>query len=201
METAMDNKNEETKDSQVEAKKDHAKAKDEKKHHEKMIKIPAAEHQKMLDEAKENKDKYLRLYAEFDNARKRMDREKQEFIKYANEGLLSEILSILDHMELSLKSAKAHENTASFIKGLEMVVKNIEKLLSENGVKPMNAVGKLFDPYQHEIMIQEESNEFDDNVVIEELQKGYMMHDKVIRISRVKIAKKIENKDQEKQTN
>lgn len=141
------------------------------------------------EELKEYKDKYIRLYAEFDNARKRMERERAEFIKYANEGLLTEFLTILDNLELSVNAARAkHEDYQAFLKGIEMVLAHTYDLLRKNGISAIEAKGKLFDPNAHEVLMQEESKE-KENTVLEEFQKGYRFHDKVIRTAKVKLAK------------
>ena len=156
-----------------------------------MILVKEAEYQKLVDEAAEYKDKYLRLFAEFDNARKRMERERMEFVKYANEGLLAEFLNILDDLERSVEAAKAkHEDYTAFLKGIEMVMAHVYEMLKKNNVKPVESVGKKFDPHCHEALMQEETDKADDEVVLEEFQKGYFLGDKVIRSAKVKVAKK-----------
>ena len=158
---------------------------------EKMIKIKVSEHVHLIEEAAKYKEQYVRLYAEFENARKRMDREKQEFIRYANEGLIVEFLDILDNLERSIESAKAkHEDYEAFVKGIELVMANIHDMLKKNNVKPMKVDGKMFDPHCHEILMQEERQDLDDGTVIEEFQKGYCLGEKVVRTAKVKVAKK-----------
>ena len=155
------------------------------------------EHQKLVDELKEHKDKYVRLYADFENARKRMDREKLDFVRYANQGLISEFLGILDDLERSVEAAQAkHEDYSAFLKGIEMVMAHIYDLLRKNDVKPIEAKGKMFDPNCHEALMQEETDEVEEGTVVDEFQKGYMIGDKVIRTNKVKIAKKKENKEE-----
>ena len=158
---------------------------------EKMIKVKESEHKRLIDEAAKYKDQYVRLYAEFDNARKRMDREKMEFVKYANEDLIVDFLEVVDNLHRTVDAAKAkHQDYDAFLKGVEMVMKNIDQLLTKNGVKPIDVQGKQFDPHCHEVLLQEESDEYDDGAVIQEFQKGYMLQEKVIRTSKVKLAKK-----------
>ncbi len=158
---------------------------------EKMIKIKVSEHAHLIEEAAKYKEQYVRLYAEFENARKRMDREKQEFIRYANEGLIVEFLDILDNLERSIESAKAkHEDYEAFVKGIELVMANIHDMLKKNNVKPMKVDGKMFDPHRHEVLMQEERQDLDDGTVIEEFQKGYCLGEKVVRTAKVKVAKK-----------
>ncbi len=147
----------------------------------------------VLEELDEYKDKYIRLCAEFDNARKRMEREKQEFIKYANEGILLELLAIIDNLERSLDSVnKESPDIDGLLEGINMVLSQAREVLSKHGVKPIEARGKSFDPHCHEILMQEETDEFDDGVVMDEFQKGYYFNDRVLRTAKVKIAKKIQ---------
>jgi len=158
---------------------------------EKMIKMKESEHAKLLEEAVKYKDQYIRLFAEFENARKRMDREKLEFIRYANEELIVEFLGILDNLDRSVESAKAnHQDYTAFVKGIEMVMSNIREMLKKNDVKPIEAKGKIFDPHYHEILMQEETEETDDGTVMEEFQRGYCLGEKVVRTAKVKVAKK-----------
>ncbi len=178
-------------EEQVEEQLIDVESKAEKKKKDKVLKIKESEYAKIVEEGKEYKDKYLRLFAEFDNARKRMDREKQDFVKYANEELIVEILTILDGLELSIKSAKAKdsEDGEAFLKGIEMVVTQMHAFLNKYGVKPIKALGTIFDPHNHEVLLQEETSEHDDGLVLEELQKGYLLGEKVVRTAKVKIAK------------
>jgi len=158
---------------------------------EKMIKIKESEHAQLIEDAAKYKEQYIRLYAEFENARKRMDREKQEFVRYANEGLIVEFLGILDNLERSVESAKTkHEDYEAFVKGIEMVMIHIHDMLKRNDVKPIEVKGKMFDPHSHEVLMQEEREDLDDGTVIEEFQKGYCLGEKVVRTAKVKVSKK-----------
>ena len=153
--------------------------------------ISPADHKKLQEELAQYKEKYIRLYAEFENARKRMEREKLEFTKYANEGLILEFLGILDDLERTVEAAKAkHEDYEAFLKGVELVMAHILEMLKKNGVKPIEAKGKKFDPHCHEVLLQEETDQFEDESVMEELQKGYCLGDRIVRTAKVKIAKK-----------
>ena len=160
---------------------------------DKVVEIKESEYKKFQDELAQNKDKYVRLYAEFDNARKRMERERQEFIKYANEELIVECLNILDELERSVQAAQTkHEDYAAFLKGIELVMAHVYDLLKKNGVKSIEAKGKKFDPHCHEVLLQEETDEVEDGVVTDEFQKGYFLGDRVVRTAKVKVAKKKE---------
>ncbi|MDD5356454.1 MAG: nucleotide exchange factor GrpE, partial [Candidatus Omnitrophica bacterium] len=140
---------------------------------------------------KECSDRYLRLQAEFDNAKKRMQREQQEFVKYANEGIIVELLGILDDLERSLEARESHhQDSEAFLKGIEMILSHVYEMLKRNNVRAIEAKGKSFDANLHEALTQSESDEHEENTVLEELQKGYMLGGKVIRTAKVKVSKK-----------
>lgn len=156
---------------------------------EKVVTISEAEYNRLKQEVKDNKDQFLRTMAELDNVRKRFERDKVEFVKYANEGIINQFLNILDDLERTVKAAgEKHQDYEAFLKGVEMVMAHIYEMLKKNDVKRIDAVGKPFDPNCHEILMQQESNEHDDGKVIEEFQKGYCLGERVIRTSKVKVA-------------
>ena len=128
-----------------------------------------------------------RTQAEFENYKKRVDKEKAEFVKYAKAELIRRLLSTIDTFEIALKSTKDNEK---FVKGMEMVYVQLISLLHSEGLKPIESLGKKFDPYLHEVMLKEKSDN-DDGVVLEELQKGYMLNDKVLRHSKVNVSEKV----------
>ncbi len=155
------------------------------------------EEKKIIEVNVDYKDQYLRLVAEFDNARKRMEREKLDFVKYANEGIIVEFLGIMDDLERTVQAARtSHKEDTAFLKGLDMVVAHINKMLEKNDVKPIETVGKQFDPLAHEVLMQQETSEHKDGEIVEEFQKGFRLGDRVVRTSKVKVAKFIgkENK-------
>ncbi|MFA5088148.1 MAG: nucleotide exchange factor GrpE [Candidatus Omnitrophota bacterium] len=161
---------------------------------EQVIRIKSSDYQKLVREVAENKDKYLRVYAEFENARKRMERERVDFVKYANEGVLTEFLGVVDNLERSIEAAKVnHQDYKAFLKGIEMVMIQINDMLTKNNIKGIESVGKHFDPHCHEVLTQEETDQVEDGVVMEEYQKGYYLGDRVIRTAKVKVAKKKPN--------
>lgn len=162
---------------------------------DKTVLLKESERKRLLAEAAEYKDKYLRLYAEFENARKRMERDKAEFLRYANQELLADFLDILDDLERSLEAAKAkHEDYDAFLKGIEMIMAHVYDLLRKNDVAPIEAKGKQFDPHCHEALMQEERDDVEEGVVVDEFQKGYMLGERVLRTNKVKVAKKKEQK-------
>jgi molecular chaperone GrpE len=161
---------------------------------EKNISIPEAEYLKLKEDAAkaaENWDKFVRLQADFDNIRKRLEREKQEFVRFANEGIILELLNILDDLErtVGMKPAE-HQDMTAFLKGVEMILAHLYDMLKQYGVKPIEAEGKPFDPHFHEALMQEVNQDLPEHTIIEELQKGYFLNDKVVRSSKVKVSKK-----------
>lgn len=138
-------------------------------------------------------DTLQHLQAEFENYKKRIEKENCEFIKIANEDLITALLPIIDNFELALKSCRVQDN---FSKGTELIYSQLVDALRSQGLKYIDCIGKIFDPYYHEVLITEESGE-EPNTIIEEFQKGYLLHDKVIRHSKVKIAKKKKEEKQE----
>ena len=157
----------------------------------KKIEVDEAEYQKTVKELAEYKERCVRLYAEFENARKRYDREKVEFVKYANEGLISEFLNILDDLERAVNAAATkHEDYDAFLKGVELVMGRIHDLLKKNNIRAIEAVGKKFDPHCHEVLLQMPSAEHEDGTILEEMQRGYWLGDRVVRTAKVKVAVK-----------
>ena len=132
-----------------------------------------------------------RLQAEFENYKKRVDKEKEEFVKYAKAELICKLLPLLDTFEIALKATKDNEK---FIKGMEIVYAQLFSTLQSEGLRPIEALEKKFDPYLHEVMLKEKSDK-GEGVVLEELQKGYMLNGKVLRHSKVKISEKKEDKN------
>ena len=141
-------------------------------------------------EAEENYDRLLRVSAEFENYKKRTAREMADFKKYANQSLLRELLPVIDNLDLAIKAAaEASDNTdACLLDGVELTRKEILKVFENFHVEPIDALGKPFDPNFHEAVMREESDEHPENTVVNELQKGYLMHDRLLRPSMVVVA-------------
>ena len=152
------------------------------------IKILEKDLQKTKDELAEEKDKFVRLQAETDNFRKRLSREKDEFSQYANERLFKELLPIFDNFERALEDPS--NDIKSLKEGLEMILKQFSSFLEKERVKPIEAIGEKFDPMIHEVLTSEESDEHDENTIISQFVKGYMINNRVIRPSQVVISKK-----------
>lgn len=141
-------------------------------------------------EAKENYDKFLRVYAEFENYKKRMEREKSEFLKYANEGLIKEMLVVIDNLDRAVAQARQNAETESLVEGVEMILRQIKEIMEKHGVRELRSLGEPFDPNLHEAMMHEVANDHDENTVIDEFQKGYVFKDRLIRPALVKVSKK-----------
>jgi molecular chaperone GrpE len=148
---------------------------------------------KSREELLEAKNLYLRLYAEFENYKKRMQKEKEELVKYGNELFVIELLTILDNLEMALHHAEKDATAESLIQGVELTIKEFRRVLDKFGVKEIDAFEKPFDPVYHHAMSHVERNDIEDNIIIEEYRKGYMLRDKVIRASLVSVSKKEED--------
>ena len=151
-------------------------------------------------ELQELNDKYLRLYSEFETYKRRVNKDKEELIKYGNESLLIEMLPIIDSLELALKHA-SDDISEGLIQGVEITLKEFNKTLEKFGLVPIEADGRHFDPSVHHAMTQVVRDDVEDNTVVEEFRKGYMLKEKVLRPSLVAVSKKPEmNQDEEKET-
>lgn len=145
--------------------------------------------QEIADELQEANQKYLRLYAEFENYKKRVARDKEELVKYGNESLLFELLPAIDNLEMALKHA-SNDVASGLVQGVEITHRELLKTLEKFGLRPIEAEGKPFDPAVHHAMSQVEKNDVKEKTVVEEFRKGYMLKDKVLRPSLVSVSKK-----------
>ena len=179
----------------AELKHDHEQEPEEIKKNK--ILLTAEEFQTLEDKAAKSDeyfDRLLRLQADFDNYKKRLEKERIEFIKFANEEIIAEILQILEDFERAVEAGKTKHDFDVLYKGIEMIHKDFKGFLKEKGLKEIEAKGKLFNPSEHEAMMQEETNDHPEDHIIEEFQKGYTLNGRVIRPSKVKVAKKPEKK-------
>jgi molecular chaperone GrpE len=142
--------------------------------------------------AQENYDRLLRVTAEFDNYKKRADREMNDFRKFANESLVKEILPIVDNLQraLDVECTGNEDVVHRFREGVEMTLKGLLESLERFGVVPLEAYGKNFDPNFHQAVYQEESEKHPDNTVSRELQRGYLLNDRLLRPAMVVISKR-----------
>jgi molecular chaperone GrpE len=133
-------------------------------------------------------DKYLRLAAEFENYKKLVQKQKQEYVQFANESMLKELLPVIDNLERALKHAKESHGQQGLIQGVELTLKQATETLARFGVRPIASLGAPFDPAQHQAVARRESPASKENTVIEEYQKGYLLHDRVLRAAMVVVA-------------
>jgi molecular chaperone GrpE len=141
------------------------------------------------EEIKRLQDRLLRLQAEFENYKKRMGREKVEFLKFANESILLEFLPVLDNLERALVSTRAETSFEALADGVEMIVRLFRSTLEKFGVKPMEAVGHPFDPSLHQAVAQVKSSDGSENHVVDEIQKGYFLEGRVLRAAMVRVSR------------
>lgn len=140
-------------------------------------------------EAADLNEKYLRTYADFENYRKRMQRDLADFRKYANEQLAQELLSVVDHLGLALKhAAEAGETTEGLRQGVELVYKQFRDVLEKFGVTPFKAEGERFDPMMHDAVMQVPTSDAPENTVVQVFQDGYRYYDKVLRHAKVGVS-------------
>jgi len=139
-------------------------------------------------ELKETYDRLLRTTAEFENYKKRMAREMDEFRKYANQSLLRELLSIVDHIELALQAAGGAGSEKTIADGLGLTLKELTRILEKFNVTPVESTGQPFNPEVHEAILREHSDSLPENAVVREMQKGYMINGRLLRPALVVVA-------------
>jgi len=139
-------------------------------------------------QVEEYKAMTMYLRADLDNYKKRAAREREEYIKYASESFILEILNVYENLERALEMARKADDAMA--KGLEMIYTDLKSVLEKHGLKPIKAVGEKFDPYLHEAVLQSVDNDHEEGTVLEEFQRGYTLNMKVIRYAKVKVSKR-----------
>jgi molecular chaperone GrpE len=152
-----------------------------------------AELQKQLSEktqeAEEHYSRLLRLAADMENLRKRQDKERADLLLYANENLIKELLPVVDNLERALEHGRQSEAPDAMLEGIDLVYQGFLKALAKFGVTPLNSVGQQFDPAFHNAVMQEETTEVPDCTITKELQKGYLMNQRLLRPAMVVVAR------------
>ena len=147
--------------------------------------------EKEIDEKNQKIDDYhssiQRLQADFENYKKRTEKNMNEYMKYANEGLILQIIDIYEDLERALKSDEKGENLKE---GVEIIYKNLKEVLKKHGLTKIPAKGEKFDPFKHEALMTENHEDYENGMITEELAKGYLLNDKVIKYAMVKVCKK-----------
>ena len=147
---------------------------------------------KVVKEKDNLSEEYLkhleRLQADFDNYKKRQEKKQKEFIEFANERLLNNLLSVVDNLERALDSTKNNKNAKAIKEGVNNTLKEFNAILNKEGVKPVQSIGHRFDPYKHEAVMKTETDKYSEDIITEEFQKGYYIKSKVLRPAMVKVA-------------
>lgn len=141
------------------------------------------------EEVRRLQDRILRLAAEMENTRKRLEREKSDGICFANESLMRELLNVLDNLERAITHAESGTDTDSLLEGIRMIHKGFLDSLAKFGCSPFESKGETFDPNLHEAVMQQETLDEPENVVLQELQKGYKLNDRLLRPAMVVVSK------------
>jgi molecular chaperone GrpE len=141
---------------------------------------------------RELEDRVLRLAAEFDNYKKRTAREFEQLVKTANENLILQLVEVLDNFERALGSSDNAKDFDAFHQGVELIYQHLREMLAKEGLEPIEALGKPFDPHHHEAVLQVEDQEHPQETVVNEIQRGYMLADKLLRPARVVVSKATE---------
>ena len=142
------------------------------------------------EQEKQNDEQILRLKADFENSKKRLEREKQDSIRYANEKLLAEVLPIMDDLDRAMASLKEGHDPEMVAKGLKLAQEAMHMVLERHGVTAVKGIGEDFDPNLHEAVGVVETTEEKEGTVVDEVQRGYLLNGRLIRPSRVRIAQK-----------
>ncbi len=145
--------------------------------------------QQAQDELRVVQDQYLRTLADMDNLRKRTQREKEDLAKYANENILREILPVVDNLERAVEHAEQTAGGEGLLEGVQMTLEQFSQVLSRSGIEPVLSIGIPFDPAHHQAMGQIETEDYPVNCVAQEMQKGYLLNQRLLRPSMVMIAK------------
>lgn len=144
--------------------------------------------EKAESEAKEAYDRFLRASAELENYKKRTQKEMAEFRKYANASLLKELLGVVDNLERAIESSNGSQTDGQISEGLDLTLKELLKIFKTFHAHPIEALGKPFDPCFHQAMMQQETTDQPENIVLNELQKGYIIHDRLLRPAMVVVS-------------
>ncbi|OEU64035.1 MAG: nucleotide exchange factor GrpE [Desulfobacterales bacterium S5133MH16] len=172
--------------------------KEDKEKNDDPLKVMEASLESMEQESKDSHDRFLRVSAEFENYKKRAAREMNDFRKFANESFVKAMLPVVDNLDRAIESSSDDDHSnSSVVEGVNMTLKEILKIFEQFGVKPFASLGKTFDPALHQAVMQEESDDHPEKTILNELEKGYMMHDRLLRPAMVVVSKKTDSENQE----
>jgi len=158
----------------------------------KNIEEKLSETNKLVQEKDNLSKEYLkhleRLQADFDNYKKRQEKNQRDFIEFANEGLINNLLSVVDNLERALDSIENDKDIKAIKEGINSTLKEFRNILHKEGVKPMQSIGHRFDPYKHEAVMRIDTDKYSEDTITEEFRKGYYIKSKVLRPAMVKVA-------------
>jgi molecular chaperone GrpE len=143
---------------------------------------------KTVEECQALQDKYLRLAAEFENYKRLTQRDQRDFHRFANEQVLKELLPVVDNLERAIDSAKKNPESETIVQGVQLTLKQFLEILSRFGVRQISSIGSVFDPSRHQAVTRVEAKDKPENTVVEEYQKGYLLHERVLRPAMVAVA-------------
>lgn len=173
----------------AESLKEELKTVEQEERLEKQVEQLELEVQEKTAKLKELEESFLREHAEVENFKRRMREEQQQLLKYANQGLMTELLPVLDGFTNALASAEKTEATAAFLQGFEMIQKQLASALENAGLKEVELAGQ-FDPNVHQAIMTDTVADMEDDEIIETMMKGYTLHDRTLRAAMVKVNKK-----------
>jgi len=164
----------------------------------KNIEEKLSETKKLVQEKDNLSKEYLkhleRLQADFDNYKKRQEKNQRDFIEFANEGLINNLLSVVDNLERALDSIENDKDIKAIKEGINSTLKEFRNILHKEGVKPMQSIGHRFDPYKHEAVMRIDTDKYSEDTITEEFRKGYYIKSKVLRPAMVKVAVSVKEK-------
>ncbi len=146
---------------------------------------------KKAEERDEYYNKWLKVHAEYDNTRKRIEKEKTDHMKFANEGIISQLFPIVDNFDMALAAMETAKDKEAVMDGIKLVQKEFHRILDENGAEKIKTVGEKFDPYVHEAVSAVETDEHPDGMILEEVRAGYTLNKRLLRPAKVRVAKNI----------
>ncbi len=149
-----------------------------------------AELERENQELKEKNDHLLRHVADMENFRKRLEKERADLREFANESLIKELLPVVDNLELALEHGRRQDSDSALLEGIENVLKGFQQVITKFGVTPIQALGEKFDPAFHNAVMQQEDDSVADQTIIQELQKGYLLKNRLLRPAMVVVARK-----------
>jgi molecular chaperone GrpE len=174
----------------------HLHLEEERKEREKEVEELKKKVEEKEKEVREHHDRLLRVAADLENYKKRAAREKEEWVKFANEDLIKSILPFVDNLERAVNHSEKAEDIQSLVEGIKLTVQQLLQTLNKFGVSPIESLGKPFDPTMHEAMLVVETDQHEPNRVVEEFQKGYLLNDRLLRPATVSVSKPPEKEAQ-----